>query len=152
MSFLKEMIIALPIIAIIAILAAQIVAVPTESMNPVIGAGDIVLVQKKDVLGVFSELNPEDVKVGDIIVYEKPVENQQGKIESESQEKIIHRVIAINESDGEKYLILKGDNNPISDTEKVYLEQVEGKAVMWGENPIKIPELGNIIIYLKNLS
>jgi len=149
MSFLKETIISLPIVIILAILSSQLVTVPTESMSPIINPGDMVLVEKTNILDVFDELDPNDIKVGDIIVYEKPVQTDNGQ--SESNEEIIHRVIAIGNLNGKKYLILKGDNNIFVDNEKVYLSQVDGRVVMWGRNPILIPKAGYLIFYIKNL-
>ena len=149
-SFIKKLLIMLPFVALTAILASHIVAVPTNSMNPSIKAGDVVIVQKTDILGVFGELNPEDVRVGDVVVYEKPLKTHGDIEESESKECIIHRVIAVRKSNGKKYLILKGDNNSISDSERVTNEQVIAKAVLWNGNPITVPKLGNFIFMIKS--
>jgi signal peptidase I len=158
-EFLKVLLKTLPIIIIVAIFSSQIVAVPTDSMTPVINSGDMVLVQKTDVLGVFSELNPEDVKEGDIIIYSKNSDKETVNEDSghgegnseESKESIIHRVVEVKTSQGQKYLILKGDNNLEVDDEMVYPSQITAKAIMWGENPVIIPQLGNIIIFFKNI-
>lgn len=68
MFFIKEIIISIPIIIILSILISQLVVVPTESMSSAINSGDMVLVEKTDVLGVIKELNPDDVKVEDIVI------------------------------------------------------------------------------------
>lgn len=183
--FLKNILKILPLVAAIAILSAHIVAVPTNSMNPTVKAGDVVIVQKTDVLGAYSELNPDDIKVGDIVVYEKELssesENKSNKSEetnqqsikaasvsednssneksslteensseSENKECIIHRVVSIHKSNGKKYYILKGDNNGVSDMERVSKEQLIAKAVVWGGNPVTLPQLGNIIFKIKS--
>lgn len=155
-SFLREIVILLIIVTIVSITFSQLVVVPTESMNPAIKAGDMVLVEKTNVLGVFGELNPDDVKVGDIIVYSRPVESQQEEENSESKseslnESIIHRVIAVSSYEGQKYLILKGDNNPVSDSEGVETSQIVGRVVLWDEKPIVIPGAGHAVIFLKDL-
>lgn len=148
MSFLKEILIALPIVLIVAIIASQLVVVPTESMKPTINEGDMVLVAKTDVLGLFSELNPEDVKAGDIIIYEEEStgENSGGHGEESA---IIHRVVEVKEIGGKKYFVLKGDNNNAIDDEDVSVDQVKGRAVMWGNNPITIPQIGWAILWFK---
>ncbi|WP_321423264.1 signal peptidase I [uncultured Methanobacterium sp.] len=147
-SFLKEILIALPIVIIVAIIASQLVVVPTESMKPTINEGDMVLVAKTDVLGLFTELNPEDVKVGDIIIYEEESSGESsGGYNEESA--IIHRVVEVKEVGGKKYFVLKGDNNNATDDEDVSVDQVKGRTVMWGNNPITIPQVGWVILWFK---
>lgn len=147
MSFIKEIIISIPIIIILSILISQLVVVPTESMSSAINSGDMVLVEKTDVLGVIKELNPDDVKVGDIIIYK--ISNPALNGTEESGEAIIHRIIAVNEIDGKKSYVLKGDNNPVPDPENVYSDQIVGRAIIWGKNPIIIPKIGSILIWIK---
>ncbi|MCE5214109.1 MAG: S24/S26 family peptidase [Methanobacterium sp.] len=149
-EFLNMLLKMLPIIIIVAIITSQVVAVPTDSMAPVINSGDMVLVQKTDLLGIYSELNPEEVKEGDIVIYSKGSESEEHG-NTDSQESVIHRVVSVYELDGSKYFILKGDNNLDVDDERVYPHQISAKAVMWGGNPIIIPQIGNIIIFFKSL-
>ena len=79
--------------------------VPTESMEPTIEAGDYV---------VFSKVSFDDIKVDDIIVYK-----------SQDNRFIIHRVIE-READ---YLTVKGDNNPLADSERVTSDMVYGRYI-----------------------
>ncbi len=79
--------------------------VPTESMEPVINRGDYVL---------FIEASFDDVNVNDIIVYK----SSEGRF-------IIHEVIEKNDS----YIIAKGCNNEIADSEKVTKDMVYGKYI-----------------------
>lgn len=79
--------------------------VPTESMEPVINAGDYVL---------FVEASYDDVFVNDIIVYK----SSEGRF-------IIHEVIEKNDS----YIITKGCNNEFADNEKVTKDMVYGKYI-----------------------
>lgn len=151
MSFLKELAISIPIIIIVAILSSQLIVVPTESMSPVINAGDIVLVEKTNVLDIFSELDPSEVQVGDIIIYEIPKKAHEENNEVESEENIIHRVISVKKSKDKNYLILKGDNNIHTDKERVYLSQVKGRVITWNGKPILIPKIGFLIYYVKDL-
>jgi len=141
MSLIRELAIAIPIFLIVTIIASQLVVVPTASMTPTIKQGDMVIVEKTNVLDMIKELNPENIKTGDVIVYEK---NSTGGIEN-----IIHRVVAVNESEGQKYYILKGDNNTIEDQGKVLPDQVMAKAVSWNGKPITIPQVGWILLWLK---
>lgn len=80
--------------------------VPTSSMEPTINAGEYVL---------YSKASFSDVDVGDIIVYK-----------SASGIYIIHRIIEKNED----YLLTKGDNNAVADTEKITSGMVYGKYIM----------------------
>lgn len=83
--------------------------VPTSSMEPTINAGDYI---------IFYEIDYNEVEVGDIIVYRSKAENTNGMF-------IIHRVESINIEDG--YLLTKGDNNIIADSEHVTSDMVYGK-------------------------
>jgi signal peptidase I len=179
-SFKKDMLIGLPLVTIMAIFGSHLVAVPTDSMYPTINQGDIVFVQKNDVLGAYSELNPDDIKVGDIVVYEKELPEKSTDVnakskkttqksgltttsskksssvekngsESENKEFIVHRVVKIHKSNGKKYLIVKGDHNTVSDDEKVEMEQVTGKAVVLNGNPLRISQIGHMIFAIKSL-
>lgn len=163
MALMRQLAIGLPIVAIMAIFGSHLVAVPTGSMYPSIVKGDIVFAQKTDVLDVYSELNPEDIAVGDIVVFEKEIpqrgktsksskgnESKKESEDSENKEIIIHRVVDIKKSHGEKYLIVKGDNNTVKDDETVSMEQVRGKAIISNGNPVKLPEIGNWIFAIKS--
>jgi len=141
MSLLRELAIAIPIFIVAMIIASQLVVVPTSSMTPTIVKGDMVVVEKSNVLGLINELNPNNIKVGDVIVYAK---NSSG-----APEMIIHRVVGINESSGQKYYILKGDNNSIADPVMVPPDNVIGKAVIWNGKPVAIPSVGWIFLWLK---
>lgn len=82
--------------------------VPTKSMEPVIMAGDYVLYKK----ATF-----DSVEEKDIIVYRNFDDIY-----------IIHEVISKNTEDG--YIIAKGVNNALADTEKVTADMVYGKYIM----------------------
>ena len=169
MSFKNTMIYGLPIVTILAIFGSHLVIVPTDSMYPTINEGDIVFIQKIDVLGVYGEFDPEDVKMGDIIVFEKKIpkksvtvgaksvesnpksglatstskknnSEKNGKSESEIKETIIHRVVAVHKSNGKKYFIVKGDHNTVSDYEKVSFKQVTGRAVILNGGTLRISD------------
>ncbi len=105
------------------ILGYKAYIVTTDSMQPSINAGDIVIVKngKKDKIGQ-----------GDVITF------------NQNDEVITHRVIKnITEENNVEY-ITKGDNNNTEDTFKVKYDDVIGKMV------ITIPYLGKIISILDN--
>lgn len=82
---------------------------PTQSMSPTLEE-DMIVLEKRP-------LSSSEIAVGDIIVYEF------------KGSRIIHRVIALGEDDIGWYAILKGDNNPAPDPQKVRFEQVRGIVV-----------------------
>ena len=84
MTDFKEIASYIIILAIVLIAAQHLNVVVSGSMEPAFYRGDIVLVEKADFLGIH-EFNPEDVKVGDIVVYDAVWFDQP----------VIHRVIRI---------------------------------------------------------
>ncbi len=77
----------------------------TNSMDPVLD---------KESNGLEIEpKEPKDIHIGDIVAYE-------------SQDSlIVHRIIDIKEDSEGIYYVLKGDNSPIEDPEKVRFEQIK---------------------------
>lgn len=105
------------------ILGYKAYIVTTDSMQPSINAGDIVIVKngKKD-----------KIRQGDVITF------------NQNDEVITHRVIKnITEESNVEY-ITKGDNNNTEDIFKVKYDDVIGKVI------ITIPYLGKIISILDN--
>ncbi|GEM_PF-5036945 len=73
--------------------------IKTSSMEPTYNRGDLVIIRRVD---------PREISIGDVIVFRSPEENVL----------ILHRVVAIRESDGKRYFLTKGDNpstNPYVD-------------------------------------
>ena len=81
----------------------------TNSMDPVLDADTHAL--------EVPPRTPEDIHVGDIVSYAL-----DGEI-------IVHRVIRIGSDDEGWYAILKGDNNPAPDPEKMRFSQIHGIVV-----------------------
>ena len=131
------------IIIIIAIIASQhLNVVVSGSMEPAFYRGDIVTIEKTNLFGL-QEFNPEtDVHTGDIVVYDaKWYPNP-----------VIHRVISENyDSTGQKYFVIKGDNNNEPDPLLVVPSQVTAKVVTIGDKPLVIPLLGYITILIRGL-
>lgn len=97
--------------------------VPTESMEPTIGACTYV---------VFTGINPDNVKTGSGDVYANH-ENRNGDIivfyNQKEDKYIIHRVVGIEEDSNGRYFITWGDNNLVMDELKVRDSMVYGKYV-----------------------
>ena len=93
------------VILVIVLIAAQhLNVVVSGSMEPAFYRGDIVLVEKANFLGI-NEFNPNDVQVGDVVVYDAKWFDQP----------VIHRIINITEINGTTMYMIKGDNNNAPD-------------------------------------
>ncbi|MBI4738586.1 signal peptidase I [Candidatus Woesearchaeota archaeon] len=83
----------------------------TDSMDPLLdkGANSIEIAPSK----------PEEISVGDVISYQSKITNDV----------IVHRVIAKEVDDKGIYFLVKGDNNPAVDPQKVRFEDIRGIVV-----------------------
>lgn len=97
--------------------------IKTDSMEPTINAGDVVIVKK---------VKEKIFQSGDVITF-----FQNGEV-------ITHRIIKIDNSEEKTKYITKGDNNNIEDTFRVAYDDIEGKHIL------TIPYLGRIIKMLDN--
>ena len=79
----------------------QALVVRSGSMSPTIQTGSIVF---------YTKVNADKVKVGDIIVFEKP---------GQTNEKVTHRVYKISNSPTGRYFTTKGDANGTPDSWRV---------------------------------
>jgi signal peptidase len=114
-----------------------VMAVVSSSMEPTFSKGDLV---------VIKGVEPEEIKVGDIIVYYNPFKHIP----------VVHRVVAIEEMDGRRYFITKGDNNltnPYPDQDpRVMLappvseQYLRGKVIFW------IPKVGWVKVIFTELA
>ena len=98
--------------------------VASGSMRPVMEAGDVVIIVK---------LPADVIKEGDIIQFRK-----------EEKITVMHRVIEIQETEGAKFFITKGDANDEPDKNPVIPENVVGKLVL------TIPKIGWASIVVKS--
>ena len=129
------------IILVIVLIAAQhLNVVVSGSMEPAFYRGDIVLVQKADFLGI-NEFNPDDVKVGDVVVYDAAWYDQP----------VIHRIINITDINGTTMYVIKGDNNNGPDPYYVKSNQIKEKVVTFGDNLVIVPKIGYLSIWLRGL-
>lgn len=108
--------------------STPMVVVVSDSMAPNINKGDLLFLQGVD---------PEDIEVGDVIVYDA-----HGLWVGAPEDPIVHRVIDIIEEDDKLYFITKGDANDNKDKEPVPGNRVLGKVVG------RIPYVGWVKIIL----
>ena len=90
----------------------RIFNVATGSMIPVYNVGDIL---------VSKEISPEEIQVGDDIVYKGEKNEFNGKV-------VTHRVISKREENGKYYFVTQGVANELADPE-ISEEQVYGKII-----------------------
>lgn len=90
----------------------RIFVVATGSMEPKYKVGDVLL---------SKEVKPEDLKVGDDIVYNGEEESFKGKV-------VTHQIISIEKEEENYKIITKGIANSVEDPE-ITQEQVMGKIV-----------------------
>ncbi len=129
------------VILLIVLLAAQhLNVVVSGSMEPAFYRGDIVLVEKADFLGI-NEFNPDDVQVGDVVVYDAKWFDQP----------VIHRIIDIENINGTTMYKIKGDNNGSPDPYYVTSDQIREKVVTWNGNLVVIPKVGYLSLWLRGL-
>lgn len=139
----KKEIVAYVIIILLALVLAQhLNVVVSGSMEPEFYRGDIVVVEKANLFGLgIQEFDPNDVQVGDIVVY-----NAEWVDEA-----VIHRVINITEINGSTYFVIKGDNNDVPDPYYVSPDQITDRVVTLGDDSLIIPYIGNINLWLRGL-
>lgn len=100
-----------------------------RSMEPTIHEGDILL---------FRGIEPEDVKVGDVILFKTPDE-----MLDLLPPRITHRVIGIRQEPGRTLFRTKGDNAPL-DTFEIPAENV------MGINVAVVPFVGLVIVFAQS--
>ena len=96
------------------------------SMEPIIKVKDAVVVRRCE---------EADIKIGDVVTYRSMDEAFYGIL-------ITHRVVNIEEENGEKVFITKGDNNETIDRSPIKFSQVLGKVTM------RIPKIGYLKYFL----
>ena len=118
------LILALLLVVSHSVFGFQYVVVLTDSMEPKIHPGDLVVVSPV-----------KDVKPGDVILYRLELGN--------TEYRIIHRVVDVKyDENGNLYYITKGDNRKYPDPWRVYPGQVIGKLL------VVVPTVGKLYYYL----
>ena len=137
----KEILSYAVILILAVLLSAHLSVVVSGSMEPSFYRGDIVATENVDTYGI-QEFNPyTDVNVNDVVVY-------NAKWYSEP---VIHRVIDIQQINGSKYYIIKGDNNEVQDPYPVSPDQIKSKVIKIGDSLLIIPKLGYITLLFRGL-
>ena len=104
---------------------SPMMAVVSNSMYPTFERGDLIFVRGVD--------SPDEIKQGDIIVF-------QLKGDPETK---VHRVVEIENNNGQVQFKTKGDHNPNIDPWDVSFEEVKGKVLFW------IPKLGYLSLWIR---
>ena len=101
--------------------------VVTDSMDPTIAAGDMIVDRKID---------PADIKVGDIISFFDPTRVDNDVV-------ITHRVMKIYEASGKRTFETKGDANNVTDPIPVSADKIVG---IYRKT---IPVIGEVVLFMK---
>ena len=111
-------------------------------MEPAFYRGDIVATENVQTYYGVHEFDPyDDVKVGDVVVY-----NAEWY-----PEPVIHRVIGIEDINGSKNYLIKGDNNDVADPYLVTPDQIRAKVITINNSLLVIPKIGYITIWFRGL-
>lgn len=136
----KEIAVYIVLIIAVLLVAQHLNVVVSGSMEPVMYRGDIVVLQQANILG-FHEFNPDDIQVGDIVVYNA----------AWHEGPVIHRVINIGQINGSTVYEIKGDNNNASDPYWVTQGQIMSRVITINGQPLIIPKIGYISIWIRGL-
>ena len=98
------------------------------SMEPLIKVRDAIIIKRT---------TEDNIKVNDVVTYLSEDPSYYGIL-------ITHRVINIEETNGEKLYITKGDHNETVDRSPIKFNQIQGKVVM------RIPKVGYLKYFLIN--
>jgi signal peptidase len=104
---------------------SPMMAVVSNSMYPTFERGDLIFVKGVD--------SPDEIKRGDIIVFQ---------LDGDPETKV-HRVVEIENNDGQLRFRTKGDHNPNIDPWNVSFEEVKGRVLFW------IPKLGYLSLWIR---
>lgn len=97
--------------------------VTSDSMSPDIDGGDVVIV---------TERNPDRIEAGDVITFAPPGNDDR---------RTTHRVVEVQDEDGERQFITQGDANDNPDPQPVAGERVIGEVTL------TIPYFGRFIAF-----
>ena len=107
----------------------MILSVMSGSMAPTVSTGSVVVVKPIELL---------QYRVGDIITFKSPDDRA-------IKDNITHRIYKIEEKDGTRFFVTKGDANDTPDVDLVKPDKLAGKAYF------SIPLLGYLFGYIKTL-
>ena len=113
-----------------------IISPVSSSMEPTINPGDLAIVQGA---------HPRSLEVGDILVYDKLVEDLNEPTPQTISSPTVHRIERIITYNNQRFFVTKGDNNPNEDTWFVPEEGVIGKVTF------VVPYLGGVVLALSQI-
>ena len=125
---LKEIAVYIVLIILVLIAAQHLNVVVSGSMEPV------------NLLGL-QEFNPDEVEVGDIVVYNAAWHDGP----------VIHRVIEKGQINSTTVFKIKGDNNDVADPYWVTESQITSRVLTFNGQPVIIPKIGYISIWIRGL-
>lgn len=128
----NDMLILISIFAVGIVLAQHLNVVSSESMEPLLHKGDIVIINYET----------DNIDVGDVVVYNATWFDHKP---------VIHRVINKQAVNGSYIYTLKGDNNQKEDPEIVYPKAVIAKVVKINHQMLILPKLGYISLWFHEL-
>lgn len=102
--------------------------VESDSMVPTFNKGDLIICKDIDDINALKE--------GDVITFWTIIDGKRVKN--------THRIVDINDGDGSKSFVTRGDNNPIDDTLPAYASDIIGK---WTET--RIAKVGKAMDFLR---
>ena len=102
--------------------------VESDSMKPTFSRNDLIICKEID------DLN--SLKEGDVITFWTVIDGRRVKN--------THRIVSVNDGDGARSFITRGDNNPVDDTSPAYAGDIIAK---W--NNIKIAGVGKFMKFLR---
>lgn len=103
-----------------------------QSMRPTFAPGDLVVIE-----GVAAG----DLEVGDVISIVPPIREQE---EKGLPDEIVHRIIEVVDTDGQRSFLTKGDNNPGEDAFITFPSNVRGEVVA------RAPALGFPLLFFRS--
>ena len=137
---LKEIAVYIVLIILVLIAAQHLNVVVSGSMEPVMYRGDIVVLEKANLLG-FQEFNPAEVEVGDIVVYNAAWHDGP----------VIHKKKKKGQINSTTVFKIKGDNNDVADPYWVTESQITSRVITFNGQPVIIPKIGYISIWIRGL-
>jgi signal peptidase len=105
---------------------SPIQVVASNSMAPYIETQDGLILGSAD---------PASLQVGQVVVFPDPEVHSQ---------RIVHRIVGIEQRDGAAYLVTKGDNNPVADPFLTPADNVEGRVA------VRLPSFGIIFDFVNS--
>lgn len=130
-AFLVALVVPFLVFAIPAVAGADAsYVVLSDSMNPTIEAGDVVIVQDRD---------PASIEEGDVLTFDAADPEEYGA--SDGTSVVTHRVVEIERTDGGAEFVTQGDANNAPDGSPVEPDQIIGVVAF------SIPYIGRVISF-----